>query len=123
MGLDAGMWGVTSGEGARWGQLLFVERDASRCKNMHCTPFQLFAFLNETKNPLQTFFFLFHFLMKNMCLCRPLVEVKRHKMNFGKAGDTCNCSWGCFSPFQSHPLTFSFSLEIGALGDSSEPSV
>ena len=26
-------------------------------------------------------------------------------MNFGKAGDTCNCSWGCFSSFQS-PIHF-----------------
>ena len=43
-------------------------------------------------------------------------------MNFGKAGDACNCSWGRFIPFQSHPLTFSSSLEIVALGDSSEPS-
>ena len=35
-------------------------------------------------------------------------------MNFGKAGDTCNCSWGCFSSFQS-PLTFlSSRLDCGS---------
>ena len=40
--------------------------------------------------------------MRYRCGCRPLVEVKRHKMSFGEAGHTCHCSRGRFSPFVTH---------------------
>ena len=62
-----------------------------------------FAFWNEK------FSSHFFFLIKNSS------DIGLHRskwlwMNFGKAGDACNCFWGCFRSLQSHPLTFSSSL-------------
>ena len=69
---------------------LLGERDAFHCKTYAET------FYMKSKSLFKIFFFI----IKNRCWLRPFLEVKWHKVNFGKVGDTCNCSWGCFSSFQ-----------------------